>query len=196
MKMRRHTRWRDRRHGHGHASQIESNRGLVNGMAWITRLLVRGIQRIGAGSRRKSSHLYLGEKGETEACFYLQRLGYRMVATNFRAPHDRGEIDLIGWDGEVLCFVEVKTRTDDSFAPPSTAVTPGKQQHILSVAKRYLRHLSAKPACRFDILSVVPAQPSGSLQFKLHKDAFTWDPRKRRARVFRDFRERGIPRLR
>jgi putative endonuclease len=164
-------------------------------MMWITRFLIRGIQKIGAGSRRKPSHLALGERGETEACFYLQHLGYHMVATNFRAAHDRGEIDLIGWDQEVLCFIEVKTRTDDSFAPPSTAVTRGKQQHILSVAKRYLRHLSGRPACRFDILSVVPSQP-GALRFNLRKGAFTWDSGRARRGPFRDFRENGFRRLR
>ena len=68
-----------------------------------------------------------------------------MVATNFRVPQDRGEIDLIGWDGDTLCFIEVKTRTDVSFAPPSTAVTHGKQRNITSVARRYLRRLSVKP---------------------------------------------------
>jgi putative endonuclease len=165
-------------------------------MAWITRLLVRGIQKIGAGSRRKPSHLELGERGETEACFYLQQLGYRMVATNFRVAHDRGEIDLIGWDGDVLCFVEVKTRTDDSFAPPSTAVTQGKQQRILSVAKRYLRHLSARPACRFDILSVVPSVAGGALQLELKKGAFTWSERRQRKGSFRDFRDRTFRRFR
>lgn len=165
-------------------------------MAWITRFLIRGIQKAGGGVRRRPSHLELGERGETEGCFYLQQLGYRMVAMNFRAPHDRGEIDLIGWDGEVLCFVEVKTRTDDSFAPPSTAVTREKQQHVLAVAKRYLRHLSGRPACRSDILSVVPSHTDGALQFTLQKGAFTWDNRSPRRRTFRDFREKGFRRFR
>lgn len=165
-------------------------------MSWIIRQLVRGVQKLRAGSRHKPSHLELGERGETEACFHLQELGYRMVATNFRAEHDRGEIDLIGWDGDVLCFVEVKTRTDDSFAPPSTAVTRGKQQHILSVAKRYLRHLSARPACRFDILSVVPSKSGGSLQFKLQKGAFSWHTEGGPRKHFFDFRERSMRRFR
>jgi putative endonuclease len=165
-------------------------------MAWITRFLVRALQKMAAGSRRKPSHLELGERGETESYFYLQQLGYRMVATNFRVAHDRGEIDLIGWDGDVLCFVEVKTRTDDSFAPPSTAVTRKKQQHVLSVAKRYLRHLSARRSCRFDILSVVPSQSDGALQFNLQRGAFTWDNRRPRRRSFRDFQEKGFRQFR
>ena len=166
-------------------------------MAWFTSSSsFVASRRCRTNSRRKPSHLELGERGETEACFHLQHLGYRMVATNFRVPHDRGEIDLIGWDGDVLCFVEVKTRTDVSFAPPSTAVTRDKQRHVLSVAKRYLRHLSAWPSCRFDILSVVPSEPGGALQFNLQKGAFTWHTARVQRKFFRDFRERGFRRFR
>ena len=50
-------------------------------------------------------------KGEQDACLYLRRQGYTMVAQNFRSPLRHGEIDFIGWEGRVLCFVEVKTRT-------------------------------------------------------------------------------------
>jgi len=157
-------------------------------MAWITRLLVRGLKKMrrqsGSG---KPTHLVLGELGEAEAFFYLQRMGYRMVATNFRAPHDRGEIDLIGWDGDTLCFVEVKTRTEASFAPPSTAVTRSKQARILAVARRYLRHLSVKPACRFDILSIVASAGEGLPEFTLRKGTFGWRTDRTRARQFRYF---------
>lgn len=143
-------------------------------MAWIIPFLVRSLQKLNPAWRGKATHMALGIRGETEAYFYLEQLGYRIVARNFRTPHHHGEIDLIGWDGEVLCFVEVKTRTDDSFAPPSTAVTREKRRHILEVARRYLRHLPVRPCCRFDIVSVVPS-PEGSWQFKLTKRAFTWD---------------------
>jgi putative endonuclease len=157
-------------------------------MLGITHFLIRVLQRIQPGRRRTAGHLALGRRGETEAFFYLKSLGYRMVTTNFRVPNDHGEIDLIGWDGSTLCFIEVKTRTDDSFAPPSTAVTRSKQRHILSVAKRYLRHLSARPGCRFDILSVVPASTGRPFHFRLLKNAFTWDTGAARRGRFRDFR--------
>ncbi len=148
----------------------------------MTQLLIRTLQKVGERlHNRRPRHLVLGQHGETEAYFYLKRQGYRIVATNFRAPNDRGEIDLIGWDEDRLCFIEVKTRTDDSFAPPSTAVTPRKQERILSVAKRYLRHMSGRPACRFDILSVVP-MASGEMKFSLQKGAFTWHSTSRRRR--------------
>jgi putative endonuclease len=150
-------------------------------MLRLTEALVHLLQR-SVSRKRKASHLELGQRGETAAYFYLRRLGYHFVATNFRVPHNRGEIDLIGWDDNVLCFIEVKTRADDSFAPPSTAVTQEKQKHIREVAKAYLRSLAGeKPACcRFDVVSVVPSPDSGAPELSLHKGAFSWAAPKRR----------------
>jgi putative endonuclease len=156
-------------------------------MAWLIQLVIRALQKVSGRLRHdKDGHLAVGKYGETEAYFYLRRLGYRFVATNFRVPHDRGEIDLIGWDKDVLCFVEVKTRLDDSFAPPSTAVTGDKQRHILSVARRYLRGLPGKypPSCRFDILSIVPSLGGGPAAFTLRKGAFTWDDGRQQRRQY------------
>ena len=156
-------------------------------MVWLTQLLVHALHRI-RPRRRKSGHLALGQHGEAEAYFYLRRRGYRFVATNFRVAHDRGEIDLIGWDRDVLCFIEVKTRTDDSFAPPSTAVTKEKQKHILSVAKAYLRRLpgGVRPPCRFDVVSVVPSASVGPPEISLRKGAFSWSSGRRREYQFGD----------
>jgi putative endonuclease len=59
----------------------------------------------------RPAHQQTGRRGEEAAYFFLRKLGYVMVARNYRTPRRRGEIDLIGWDDDVLCFVEVKTRT-------------------------------------------------------------------------------------
>ncbi len=164
-------------------------------MLWLTEHLVRALRRV-TRNNRQPSHLALGQQGEADAYFYLRRHGYRMVATNFRVPRDRGEIDLIGWDKDVLCFIEVKTRTDDRFAPPSTAVTPDKQQHIRSVAKAYLRRFSGeqRPACRFDVVSVVPSGTTQPPQISLRKAAFTWSVGRKPAREYRDYFERRFGR--
>ncbi len=160
-------------------------------MSRLTQFVIRALQRIAPRSH-KPKHLMLGQHGESEAYFYLTRLGYRIVATNFRVPHNRGEIDLIGWDNGVLCFVEVKTRTDDSFAPPSTAVTSEKQRNIIAVARRYLRRLprDRRPSCRFDILSIVPAKKGMPPQFTLRRGAFDWKSARPYRRHFDDFRDR------
>src|SRR5207248_10647899 len=57
------------------------------------------------------AHQRIGRHGEEDAYFFLTKLGYVMVARNFRSPRRRGEIDLIGWDKDDLCVVEVMTRT-------------------------------------------------------------------------------------
>jgi len=156
-------------------------------MLVLTQWLIRRLRKLSTG-KPTSGHLTLGRHGESEAYFYLRRHGYRIVATNFRVPQDRGEIDLIGWDGDVLCFIEVKTRTDDSFAPPSMAVTRDKQKHILSVAKAYLRRLAGdtRPPCRFDIVSIVPAANGAAPEISLQREAFSWSSGRRRERPFHD----------
>jgi len=160
-------------------------------MLRLTEFLIHTLQRI-APHFGRTSHLTFGRRGETEAYFHLKRLGYRVVATNFRVPQDRGEIDLIAWDGDILCFIEVKTRSDDSFAPPSTAVTRDKQRHILSVARRYLRRLPGerRPSCRFDIVSIVSADAALPPRITLRKGAYSWDADGTRRRPHREYYDR------
>src|SRR5215467_308509 len=95
-----------------------------------------------------------GRSGEEEAYFYLRRLGYVMVARNWRSPHHKGELDLVGWDGDVLCFIEVKTRSSRDFIPAEAAVDHEKQRALAAIARDYLRRLSGHPPTRFDVVSV------------------------------------------
>ena len=90
----------------------------------ITHLTVRLLDRMAKLLLRPPAgpaHQLTGTRGEEDAYFYLRRQGYVMVARNYRSPHRRGEIDLIGWDGEVLCFIEVKTRTTRDAKPAEAA---------------------------------------------------------------------------
>ena len=154
-------------------------------MVSLTELAIRALRKL--RPRGNAEHLALGREGERHAYFYLKELGYRIVATNFRVPQNRGEIDIIGWDDGVLCFIEVKTRTNDSFAPPSTAVNRPKQEHIKAVARAYLRRLPGVPAggCRFDVVSVVPSPAGRQPAITLRKGAFSWTTaRRRRTRDF------------
>jgi putative endonuclease len=50
------------------------------------------------------AHQRTGRRGEEDAYFYLRRRGYVIIARNYRSPHYHGELDLAGWDGDVLCF--------------------------------------------------------------------------------------------
>ncbi len=113
-----------------------------------------------------------GVRGETFAYWYLRRQGYTIVARNYRLPHPHGEIDLIGWDGKVLAFVEVKTRTTESGGPPERAVDTSKQQGVERLARYYLqrRGLGEIPY-RFDVVAL-EARPGAAPVVRLHKGAF------------------------
>src|SRR3954467_14656110 len=102
----------------------------------------------------RAEHFQTGIRGEEEAYFYLRKLGYVMVARNYRSPRRRGEVDLIGWDKDVLCFIEVKTRSSKDFIPAEVAVDADKQHDLRQVAREYLRKAPGEPTTRFDIVSV------------------------------------------
>ena len=101
------------------------------------------------------AHIRTGCAGEDVAYFHLRQLGYVMVARNWRVPQCKGELDLVGWDGETLCFVEVKTRTSHDVKPAEAAVDDRKRRELALMARHFLRRLSGKtPAHRFDIVSI------------------------------------------
>jgi putative endonuclease len=100
------------------------------------------------------AHQRTGQRGEEAAYFHLRKLGYTMVARNFRSPHYRGEIDLIGWDGDTLCFVEVKTRTTRDVKPAEAAVDRHKRRLTAAVVRDYLRRYPPSCQWRFDVVSV------------------------------------------
>src|ERR1700741_1217954 len=106
------------------------------------------------------SHQRTGRLGEEKAYFYLRKLGYVMVARNYRSSRRRGEVDLIAREGEVLCFIEVKTRTTHAVKPAESAVQLDKQRELCGVAREYLRHLRVPPTWRFDVISAYYDQRS------------------------------------
>ncbi len=118
----------------------------------------------------RAEHLETGERGETLAYWFLRQAGYTIVARNRRAQN--GELDLVGWDGPTLAFVEVKTRTSLEGGPPEAAVTREKQKRVVRAAREHLRRLPRPPASyRFDVVSVFWDAEQG-LQVRLTKDAF------------------------
>jgi putative endonuclease len=119
------------------------------------------------------AHLETGRLGEEEAYFFLRRNGYVLVARNYRSPRRRGEIDLIGWDQDVLCFIEVKTRTSHDVKPAEAAVDRDKQRELAAVAHEYLRLLPTFGQWRFDIVSVYYEGQTDLPQIELFKNAFS-----------------------
>ena len=140
----------------------------------LTRLALRTMDaaaKVALPSPKQPQHLETGRRGEELAYFYLRRMGYVIVARNYRSHRRQGEIDLVGWDGEVLCFIEVKTRTTREVKPAEAAVDLAKQRDLRQMAREYLRRMAGNPASRFDILSIYLFDGSKP-EFTLFKNAF------------------------
>ena len=106
----------------------------------------------------------LGQLGESYAAAYLDQLGYRLVAANFTLPVGRNlrgaiinaEIDLIAYDDDTLCFIEVKTRSSDWFAPPEVNVDLRKRRQITRAARVYRQMLGIEnESHRYDVVTVI-----------------------------------------
>jgi putative endonuclease len=128
----------------------------------------------GAAGRRQQARQATGVRGETFAYWYLRRHGYVVIAKNYRAAEVKGEIDLVGYDGEVLAFVEVKTRRmeqpDDPL--PEDNVTLGKQFALARMARQFLRDWRLRDVpWRFDLLAIEDRTGHPPV-VRLHKDAF------------------------
>lgn len=126
----------------------------------------------------KPEHLRTGQRGEEDAYFYLRRRGYTIIARNFRSPNHRGELDLVGWERDVLCFIEVKTRTTHAVKPAEAAVDRYKQRELYLVARDFLRQMPPSCQWRFDVLAVYYDRDNGERErsqpsFELFQNAFS-----------------------
>ncbi len=120
------------------------------------------------------AHLVTGRRGELSAFFYLRRQGYVVVARGWRSGHLRGDVDLIAWHGDTLCFIEVKTRTTRDVATAEAAVDEDKRRTLRRLARSYMRQLPNKEiAARFDILSIY-LEKEKAPEFELFRGAFDW----------------------
>ena len=131
-------------------------------------------------SRRRQdampAHLTVGINGEDAALFYLRRKGYTIVARRWSSGDVPGDVDLIAWDGPMLCFIEVKTRTARDLTPAETAIDDHKRNLLRRLARRYVQQLpqTTAPPVRFDVVSVylVPGQERA---FQHFEGSFGWN---------------------
>jgi putative endonuclease len=132
------------------------------------------VARAGGASARivnAAPHLAVGRAAEEAAARFLERRGYRIVATNFRAKG--GELDVIADDGGVLAIVEVRYRASDRFGGAAASITHAKRSRLIRAARVLLathRQLAALPA-RFDVVEV--CGPPDSLRCALIRGAFS-----------------------
>lgn len=98
-----------------------------------------------------------GRFGESAACEYLRKSGYKIISRNYRASHN--EIDIIAEDKHFIIFAEVKARSqkpfaDNGFGTPAAAVTYAKQKRIIAAAQAYLYEHPSKKIPRLDVIEV------------------------------------------
>jgi len=119
----------------------------------------------------RSGHLRRGALGETLACRYLKRNGYKILLRNFRG-RSGGEIDVVCRDNDTLVFVEVKTRGREDFGRPVEAVDRDKRKRISRGALAWLRMLDNPDILfRFDVVEVITTDDAKP-RVELIKNAF------------------------
>lgn len=142
---------------------------------WMIRRLDALAARRGRGPA-VADHLATGVKGEREALFYLRKKGYIIVARRWKTTRLLGDVDLIGWDGPTLCFVEVKSRSSRDSMPAEAAVDKDKREMLERMARAYLRgfpeRLRAEIPVRFDVVSVYLL--ASGVEFEMYPGAFGW----------------------
>lgn len=123
-----------------------------------------------AEPRPEDRRQVLGKQGELAAERMLREAGFEIVERRFRVA--QGEIDLIAWHGDVLVFVEVKTRGGTGYGSPWEAVVPRKQARMARAALVYLaRRRMHERRCRFDVVEVL-RESSGAMRVRHIPDAF------------------------
>jgi len=126
------------------------------------------------------AHLLTGIEGEEAACFYLLRKGYMVVARRWSSGNQPGDLDLVAWQEQMLCFFEVKTRTARDLNPAEAAIDLHKRNVLRRLARQYVRQLPGNPApqVRFDVVSVY-LEPGKAADFVHFENAFGWrEPRR------------------
>ena len=115
-----------------------------------------------------AEHNLTGKKGEELAVNFLQREGYKILATNWN--YKKSEIDIIAKKEQFLIIAEVKTRNSNYFGEPESWVTKLKQQNLIKGAEAYILKNNIDLEVRFDIISVILSEKD----HKIHhiKDAF------------------------
>lgn len=98
---------------------------------------------------------------------YLLKAGYQLLARNWRWKHL--EVDIIVYTGNILVFVEVKTRKSTSFGRPETFVDLQKQGHLIRAAETYIHLFNWRGEVRFDIISIIWNK---EIKLRHIKDAF------------------------
>jgi putative endonuclease len=146
------------------------------GFAWVCWKSRRGLRDDAAQQDdHKHEALRVGVRGETYAYWYLRCQGYVFIARNYEPAREKGELDLVGFDGDTLAFVEVRTRALVPGRPalPELSISKGKHQVLVRTARAFLRERHVKDCpVRFDVVAI-DNTPGSPPVVRLHKDALS-----------------------
>lgn len=110
-----------------------------------------------------------GDYGESLACQYLQKQGYKILERNYRIRG--GEIDIVAREKETLVFVEVKTRWSHEYGLPTESMTPWKIKFLLKTARFYIQKIGwGNKEYRLDFVGVDFAESKENPKIELIKN--------------------------
>lgn len=118
----------------------------------------------------QKTNIEIGIIGENMAIDHLIRLGYDILARNWR--YKKAEIDIIAKENDCLIFVEVKSKTSVSFGQPEEAIDQKKEAMLIDAAQRYMESIDHNWEVRFDIISILLSKTFKLEKISHFKDAF------------------------
>ncbi|MCF8246917.1 MAG: YraN family protein [Saprospiraceae bacterium] len=116
-----------------------------------------------------AKHLETGKLGEEIAVAHLRQQGFEILETNWR--YRRCEVDIIAKEGNLMVFVEVKTRSYDYFGRPEEFVSPAQERRLAQAAAAFMEKTGHEWAIRFDVIAVLKKK-EGDFEVELIRDAF------------------------
>lgn len=132
--------------------------------------LLKRISNIFSKSSEINDNKSTGNLGESKACKYIKKNGYKVLKKNYRTKF--GEIDIIGTDSDTICFIEVKARSRTDYGSPQEFVTKKKQERLWKTASIYIDKNSPEiENYRFDVVAV----DLENEEIELFKNAFQPD---------------------
>lgn len=99
-----------------------------------------------------AEHNELGKNGENFAVEFLEGKGYQIIARNWRCGNN--ELDIVALDGDILVFVEVKTRFSD-YIDPRTSMSKSKIRNFVNAVNLYIRKMQVNSNFRLDVVVIV-----------------------------------------